>query len=139
MQRGLRHIVSLGRSFEQRARVFQRVAAFEHRLLGAFFIRCEPRRRSTQAGKLIGTGDDAAAARRAAARERAAGVHNLAVQRDDADAVARAARHGDRMAQRLRDDGAAKEIADNIVITRIAAHEIRRNADISRGIRRHVV
>ena len=87
-----------------------------------------------QAAELIGAGEDAAAARGAAAGEGAAGIDDLPVERDDADAVAEAFGDGHGAVEVFGDQRAAEEVRDDIGIARVALNEIARNADVA-GLR----
>ena len=90
---------------------------------------------ATQAGK----DQDAAALGGAAAGERAAGVDELPVKRDDAVAVVIAPGDGDGVFHRLGDDGAAEEIADDITVSGRAGDKRVGHADIARFLIRHTV
>ena len=95
--------------------------------------------RLTQTLELVGTRQDAAALGGAAAGERAAGVDELPVKRDDAVAVVIAPGDGDGVFHRLGDDGAAEEIADDIAVSARAGDKRVGHADIARLLIRHAV
>ena len=95
--------------------------------------------RLAQTLELVGTRQDAAALGGAAAGERAAGVDELPVKRDDAVAVVIALGDGDSVFHRLGDDGAAEEIADDITVSGRAGDKRVGHADIARFLIRHAV
>ena len=95
--------------------------------------------RLTQALELVGTRQNATALGGTAAGERAAGVDELPVKRDDAVAVVIAPGDGDGVCHRLGDNGAAEEIADDIAVSGRAGDERVGHADIARLPIRHAV
>ena len=95
--------------------------------------------RLAQTLELVGARQDAAALGGAAAGERAAGVDELPVKRDDAVAVVIAPGDGDGVFHRLGDDGAAEEIADDITVSGRAGDKRVGHADIARFLIRHTV
>ena len=107
--------------------------------LALFFLQRECVERCTQALELVRAREDAAALGGAAAGERAAGIDELPVERDDAVAVVIAPGDGDGVFHRLGHDGAAQKIADNIAVSGGAGDERIGHADIARLLIRHAV
>ena len=122
-----------------------RVRGVERRLgvlklgLALFFLQRERVERFAQAFELVRAREDAAALGGAAAGERAAGIDELPVERDDAVAVVIAPGDGDGVFHRLGHDGAAEKIADNIAVSGGAGDERVGHADIARFLIRHAV
>ena len=69
-----------------------------------------------------------------AAGHGAAGVHHVALQGNQAEAVAAGAHDLDAVIQIVRDDGAAQQVFDDILVLRRTAHQLAGNADAARHL-----
>ena len=69
-----------------------------------------------------------------AAGHGAAGVHHIALQGDQAEAVAAGAHDLDAMIQVIRDDGTAQQIFNDIAVLGRTAHQLAGNADAARHL-----
>ena len=143
---GLRLVQRLDRLLQLRLRgVELRVRRVERRLrvlklgLALFFLQRECVERCAQALELICAREDAAALGGAAAGERATGIDELPVERDDAVAVVIALGDGNGVFHRLGHDGAAQKIADNIAVSGGAGDQRVGHTDIARLLIRHAV
>ena len=88
--------------------------------------------------KLVRAGDYAAALGAAAAGHRAAGVYQLSVQRNDAQAVPARLRHSHRGGERFRHDGPAQQVQEYLLILAVKLRELACDADEARVVDRRV-